>query len=309
MIINNTIYTLKDLKKWRTSESPSLGIIGCPIHHSLSHIMHNTALAVLRKHHPQFALWNYYRLHITPEELPEALELFYQNNFIGLNITTPHKSAVIPLLKTIDTDAKSMNSVNTLIRTDSGYHGLSTDNYGLKKALQEALNTELENADVILIGAGGAAKAAAFLTLQSKAKSLWILNRTARNLRQLIATLPDSPDTAIHSSNLQDIPKNIPSTGILIHATTLGLQPNDPLPIDLSFFDSSLKIFDMIYNPPETPLLLAAKASNMLCANGLSMLVHQGAQALRTWTQLPEVPVDAMYAAVNNVLNPLLLCH
>jgi len=287
---------------------PNLAVIGCPIAHSLSPVMHNAALSEISRQNPSFAFWHYYRFHITPEELPQALVHFHQNNFIGLNVTIPHKIAIVPHLQMVEKNAHAIGSVNTLLRIPQGYQGFNTDGYGLEKALQITLNTSLKNATVILLGAGGASKIAAFLSIQSKAKSLWVGNRAPEHLHQLMDTLPASPHTEIRPFNLHDLPKELPKTGLLINATSLGLHTDDPLPINLSHFDSSLKVFDMIYNPFETPLLIEANKRGMACANGLWMLIEQGAQALMTWSHLSEIPINTMYTALQNALKPLVTC-
>lgn len=304
----NPIYTFQDLRNWPDSAAHNLAVIGCPISHSLSPVMHNAALLEMSQHNPAFTSWRYHRFHITTEELHKALPLFHQNNFIGLNVTTPHKTAVLPYLQTIEKNAHVIGSVNTLFWIPQGYQGFNTDSYGLKKSLQSVLNISLENATVILLGAGGAAKTAAYLSIQSNAKSLWIGNRTPEHLDQLMPALPVSPNTKVHPFNLSDPPAELPQTGLLINGTSLGLHINDPLPIDLSYFNSSLKVFDMIYNPFQTSLLMEANKRSMVCTNGLWMLLHQGVQALKIWTRLSEVPINIMYETLQNTLQPLTKC-
>ena len=149
----------------------------------------------------------------------------------------------------------------------------------------------------MLLGAGGAARAAAVQCLNAGCQSLWIGNRSLERLRALLKSFKD-PIYAerLKSFSLARLPVGLPRTGVLINATTLGLKPNDPSPIDLSAFDPSLKVYDMIYQPPQTSLLRMARQYGMASANGLSMLVHQGARALSIWTQT-KAPVDVMHEA------------
>ena len=297
------IYTLTDLKDWppKKADLPtdviSLGVIGHPIAHSLSPVMHNAAFAELAKANPKFAKWRYFKFDIAPDDLKEALDLFYQKKFRGLNLTVPHKILAMQCIKVRPGQTlREMGAANTLKYTDEGWSGHNTDGKGLSEALlKEPLNEDLTGANVILLGAGGAARAAAVRCLSPKLKSLWIGNRTAANRNALLARLKKSPSFATDSdgqpyTHLEGFdPKNPPTAlpigAIVINATSLGLKPDDESPLDLTKIPKPAKVFDMIYRPAQTSLLRQAKNMGIMNTNGLSMLVYQGVASLEIWTE------------------------
>ena len=171
------------------------GVIGHPIAHSLSPVMHNAALAELAKTNSRFAKWRYYKFDIATEDLQAALDLFYQKKFHGLNLTVPHKILAMESIEIRPEQAllRDMGAANTLVHTDKGWSGHNTDGKGLSEALlKEPLKENLKGANVILLGAGGAARAAAVQCLSPELKSLWIGNRTAANRNALLARLKKS---------------------------------------------------------------------------------------------------------------------
>lgn len=264
--------------------------------------MHNAALAKLREVGPRFSNWYYLRFDIAPEQFAEALRLFHKRGFLGLNLTIPHKVQVMDLIHEVSPDARSMGAVNTLIRNDSGYAGFNTDGYGLQRGLEQDLNVKLKGAACMLLGSGGAARAAAVQCLVSGCERLYVGNRSPERLQDLILAIEKiSGDTLVQAFALNEMPQDLPESGILINATALGLQREDPPPVDVRQLPSGWKVYDMIYNPPVTALLSDSKACNLQAANGLSMLVHQGARALEIWTQ-SKVDTDAMQAAAYHAL-------
>ena len=136
----------------------ALAVIGQPIKHSLSPIMQNAAIERLSQEDKQFEGWAYFRFEIDPKDLPEALELFHQKRFFGLNLTVPHKVIALDLLGEITDSAKAIGAVNTLKWTDSGYEGFNTDGYGMSKGIEEGVGINLKESSVLILGAGGAAR-------------------------------------------------------------------------------------------------------------------------------------------------------
>ncbi len=294
-------YTLADLGEGSFSGTP-LAVIGHPIQHSISPVMHNAALEQLRLKDSRFADWTYYRFDIAPEDLTEALPLFHRSNFLGLNLTIPHKVDALKLVKGISPDARRMGAVNTLIWDEFGYNGFNTDGYGLREGLYEDLDFSLKNAAVVLLGSGGAARAAAVQCVIEGCSELWVGNRSQERLSGLMEVLSHMKNTTrCQSFALASIPKDLPKKGVLINATSLGLNHNDPAPIDLSNLAPGLSIYDMIYNPSPTRLLSAAYDSGRKAADGLSMLVHQGARALEIWSH-ETVDAHTMMAAACRAL-------
>lgn len=295
------VYTLADLKNWSRhfpADYTALAVIGHPIAHSLSPVMHNAALAELAKTNPKFKKWRYFKFDIAPDELAEALHLFHKNGFPGLNLTVPHKALVVPYLDSKNTFVENAGAANTLIRTKTGWQGNNTDGIGLSAALYEELGTKLRDGHVILLGAGGAARAAATQCVLDNCASLWIGNRTPALRTKLAADLRKirpSSATRIHRFSLRTLRGNLPRKSIVINATSLGLKPSDGAPIDLKAIFRPSKVYDMIYG--QTALLRQASELGIPNANGLSMLVHQGAASLELWTGVSP-PVEIMHKAV-----------
>lgn len=291
-------YTLADLDTW-SFPGTALAVLGHPIKHSVSPQMHNAALAEMARHDVRFASWQYFRFDIAPEDLPVALEKLHARGFHGINLTVPHKIIAFDRIAAIDPAARSIGAVNTLRRTSAGWHGYNTDGYGLATAINESLGFSLAGAHILLLGAGGAARGAAVECLQRSCASLSLVNRTQANLDTLLAQLaPLAGTSLITGTTFAPTP---PSGALVINATSAGLKPTDPLPVDLTALARPAGVYDMIYNPPETPLLAQARALGLPAANGLGMLVHQGARALEIWSGAP-VPVDAMRAAVHSAM-------
>ena len=289
-------YTLRDLETTEFSGTP-LAVIGHPIQHSVSPAMHNAALAKLRETDSRFIDWAYYRFDIAPEDFAQALALFHKRCFLGLNLTIPHKVQALDLIQGISADAKSMGAVNTLVWDELGYDGFNTDGYGLSRGLELDLGVPLKDANVILLGSGGAARAAAVQCMLSGCAQLYVGNRTPERLQDLLAVLGGvSGSTPTRTFALNDLPQDLPECGVVVNATSLGLQPSDPAPIDVAQLPVGWKVYDMIYNPTKTALLEQSSARALPIANGLSMLVHQGARSLELWTH-SKVDADAMINA------------
>lgn len=291
MQILKRAYTTADLANWDIS-SPSLAVLGYPIEHSLSPCMHNAALQELAKKNPVFQGWRYEKFSIPPEQLAEALPLFKEKNFVGLNLTLPHKVQVLPLLAGVTELASLSGAANTLFLKDGNWHGHNTDGYGMARAIEEDLQLSLADKHIILLGAGGAARAAAVTCLQAGCQSLWIGNRSAERLEELVQKLQAqfaSSSGQIHSF-LFSSPPDFPDDVLVIQATSSGLKPDDACPLDFTRLAGDVAVFDMIYQPNETVTTRAAKEQGFRATSGLGMLLYQGVAALETWVK---EPVDA----------------
>ncbi|MEO6873991.1 MAG: shikimate dehydrogenase [Opitutaceae bacterium] len=281
------VLTLRDLETW-SRPGVSLAVIGQPIGHSISPAMHNAALTELARTLPDFVAWKYFRFEIAPADLSRALELFHAKKFRGLNLTVPHKVLAFDLVATVAETARPVGAVNTLLWTERGWRGNNTDGYGIATALRQDLACDLAGTHVILLGAGGAARSAAVECLQRRCASLSIANRTRDKLDALLALLaPLAGHVPLRGFSPANPPADLPAGAIVINATSAGLRSDDPLPIDLQRLPRPASVSDMIYNPPQTPLLRAATQLGLPHANGLSMLVHQGAKALEIWSNIP----------------------
>lgn len=294
-------HTLADLETW-SFPGTALAVLGQPVAHSLSPAIHNAALTVMAKTAPKFADWRYFKFDVAPADLPRALELFHQHKFQGLNLTVPHKSLAVEHLADSNDFVRAAGAANTLSHTAAGWRGANTDGYGLAMALREKLGAQLAGAKIILLGAGGAGRGAAVECLNSGCAELWIGNRTQDTLATLLDELrPLAKKSALHGFDPAKLPAALPAGAIVINATSLGLKASDPAPIDLAKILRPTGVYDMIYRPPQTALLRQAAALGLPHANGLSMLIHQGARSLEIWTGA-SVPVPVMQAAADAAL-------
>ncbi len=277
-----------------------VGLIGDPVAHSYSPRFQQAALDAL-------GITARYELWPTPaEQLLERVRLLCDENCLGANVTIPHKQAVLPLLDYIDPLAIRIGAVNTIVHKDDYLYGYNTDAPGLIHALQEHGfgvrqsdgSISLKGYTVVLLGAGGAARGAAFGLIDAGVSRLIILNRHFERAQLLANKLQQNCEDPIF--NLSDPNFLIPQPAtIIINATSLGMHEDvSPLPAEvLSRFDTDTFVYDMIYNPTQTHLLCQASAMGLHTANGLSMLLHQGALAFTLWTGQP-APLNVMSAAL-----------
>lgn len=256
--------------------------------------MHNAAVEALGLN------WRYLAFDVRPERLGEALAGARTMHFIGLNLTVPHKVLAVGLMDVLDDSAKCWGAVNTVrfeARDENGdwkplrefedvpaevrSHGFNTDADAIVRALREDLKMTLPGKRVLLLGAGGAGRTAALKLASEGVAELFLVNRTetkAQDLAQELRRLFPRVKSALgYPSGKVDL---------VLNATSLGLKPEDPLPLAAEKFSlrNAAAVYDMIYRPAETPLLKRAKVAGCRTANGLGMLLYQGAQALELWT-------------------------
>lgn len=297
-------YTLDSLPDWDYTGT-SLAVIGYPIRHSISPQMHNAALEEMQHSHPHLEKWRYFRFEIPPEQLAVALPLFHQKGFKGLNLTVPHKTLAFSAVQSLDENARPIGAVNTLLHSESGYKGFNTDGYGLSQGIRQELGLGMENEPIVLLGAGGAGRAAAFQCLAEGCAELTIVNRSEARLQNLAEALqPQAKLRGIPIKPIVGAPKadDLPRSAIVINSTSLGLKHDDPLPLPSDLLGPDFRLYDMIYNPPETRLMTLVQESGGRACNGLTMLIHQGVKALEIWTEQP-VPAQAMERAARRALD------
>jgi shikimate dehydrogenase len=277
-----------------------VGLIGDPVAHSFSPRLQQAAFDALRIS-ARYELWQ------TPQqELVTRVRALCNDDALGANVTIPHKQAVIPLLDKVDPLAMRIGAVNTIVHQNDYLYGYNTDAPGLLNALAEhGVGTRAENGQVslqnytaILLGAGGAARGAAFALASAGVARLIILNRHLERAQLLASEVQHWYDGPVFS--LSDPTFLIPHpSSLIINATSLGLHGDiSPLPADvLARFETDTFVYDMIYNPSQTYLLCQASAMGLCTANGLSMLLYQGALSFSLWTNQP-APLEAMRAAL-----------
>ncbi len=273
------------------------GVIGDPIEHTLSPIMHNAAFKALKL---DFAFLVF---KVKVADVEKAVSGMRALGIHGLNVTMPHKSAVINYLDEVDQAAKAIGSVNTILNKDGRLFGFNTDGVGALQALREN-GVEPRGKKVLLLGAGGAARAIAY-TLAREADELVILNRTAKQAAELANLLKQTFDRKVVADALSPnaIKDTLQDSDVLINATSVGMKPNaNQTPVAFEWLRPDLAVMDIVYNPVETKLTKDAKAAGAKVVSGFEMLIYQGAASFEIWTG-HSAPVEVMrHAAFNHLL-------
>jgi shikimate dehydrogenase len=267
------------------------GVIGDPIEHSLSPIMHNAAFQALDLDYVFLAF------KVKPSCVPDAVNGMRALNIRGLNVTMPHKKTVMATLDRIDLSAQIINSVNTILNKENLLFGFNTDGIGAVKALKEN-GVELKGRKVLLLGAGGAARAIAY-AVAKEADELAVLNRTVKYAQSLARLVEKTANKRIASGSLdpEDIDLNLQDSDILINATSIGMKPRpDETPVPIELLRSNLSVMDIVYNPLETKLAKDAKSLGAKVVSGVEMLIFQGAASFEIWTG-KSAPVEVMRKA------------
>ncbi len=264
------------------------GIIGDPIEHTMSPVMHNAAFKKLGLDYVYLAF------RVKKEELGKAIEGMRALNIRGLSITTPHKVAVIQFLDELDPLADKIDAINTIVNNNGVLKGYNTDATGFLRALLER-GIEPKEKRVVILGAGGASRAISFI-LAERGSSLVILNRTwdkAKVCADRISEIFQSEATAL-KLNRENLATALSEADILVNATSVGMSPNiNETPVTSNLLKPSLVVFDIVYNPIKTKLLKEAEEAGAETISGLDMLVWQGAVAFEKWTGL-KAPVELM---------------
>jgi shikimate dehydrogenase len=297
------VYTLADLRSWdsKTRAPIRLGVFGDPVAHSLSPQMQNAALESCE------LKMRYARFQISADELQSALALLPKLNFAGVNLTVPHKIAALDLLDEIDENARATGAVNTVAVKDGKLHGHNTDGKGFARAIREVFSVDLRDLRVMVLGAGGAARAIALQCAKENCERLVLANRTIEKAKELSKELREfftGPKVFGPVPRLQVIPWEesafrfqIANVDLVVNATSVGLGRADASPIPARLLAPHLMIYDTIYSSKRTPFVSAALEAGARGANGLSMLLHQGALAFELWFGR-EAPLEAMRKAL-----------
>jgi shikimate dehydrogenase len=268
--------TLQTLRARRDPELRLL-VIGDPVDHSLSPPMHNAALEFL--HLPYL----YGRLRVAPENLPEAFKVLRQQDFIGWNLTLPHKLVAIDLLDGLDPLAERLGAVNTVVNISGRLFGFNTDGKGLVAAIGEAFGCSVPGVRIALLGAGGGAgQAAARYLAELQVPVLILLNRTTAKAERLASELADRSRSEVRAEPWEKLPSICREVDLLVNASTVG-----PAPEALNALEPRHLVFDMVYGPQETSLVHFARKRGARSADGLLMLLHQGIFAFEIWFGRP----------------------
>ncbi|MDH3726408.1 MAG: shikimate dehydrogenase [Myxococcales bacterium] len=274
-----------------------LGIFGFPVAHSKSPEMHRAAARALG------ISLEYELFEVAPADLAAEVRAKHDERIDGYNLTVPHKETVIALLDEVAPGARAIGAVNTVVRTVDGYVGHNTDAPGLVRSLEEA-GVRVVDSTVVVVGAGGAARAAVVGLANAGAGEIAVLARRPEQSEALIESLARHVDCTLEAAPLSEADWHFDSATLVVQATSATLESNPRagefaamLPIDTLPPDAA--VIDMVYEPLETAVLARARGRGLNVVDGLGMLLHQGAIAFEMWTGLP-APLDVMREALHD---------
>ena len=300
-------YTFADLQNWaeiaRDVTPPiGLGVFGDPVAHSLSPQMQNAALRAFEIN------MQYARFHIRPNELRAALGFVRELDFVGINLTVPHKIAGLTQIDMADESASRCGAVNTVRLHNEKLFGSNTDAEGFSRAIRSEFSIDLRDLRVMILGAGGGTgHAIAWQCALENCERLVLVNRTLAKTSALLDRLRPffiEPRVLGPVARLEAVPwdeaalrAQLADIDLIVNATPLGMNPSDPAPIPARLLAPHHIVFDCDYGPSKTALLRAAEEAGARGANGLSMLLHQGALSFSIWFNR-EAPIEAMRSAI-----------
>ena len=265
------------------SNTKLLGVIGDPISHSLSPVMHNFVIQKLGLN------YSYLAFHVPPSDLKDSVFAFNTLKFRGINVTLPHKQTIMSFVDEISDEAKQLGAINTILFKNEKIYGYNTDVIGFLKSLGE-FREKIRGKTAVVIGAGGSARAVVYALIKDGIGEIRIVNRTQHNADKLksemtnitffrkIISIPFSEN---------DFSDTIHDASILINTTPVGMYPEvNASPINCDFkIPKEILVYNLIYNPLETKLLRQAKKAGAIIKNGLDMLIFQGLESLQIWTE------------------------
>jgi len=300
-------YTLADLENWpvvtRDINTPiRLGVFGDPVAHSLSPQMQNAALRAFEIN------MQYARFHIRANELRSALQFIRELDFVGINLTVPHKLAGLTQIDVADESANRCGAANTLRLHEDKLIGANTDAEGFSRAIRSEFSIDLRDLRVMILGAGGGTgHAIAWQCALENCERLVLVNRTPAKTAALVDRLRHffagprvlGPVARLESVRWDEtaVRAQLADIDLIVNATPLGMNPSDPAPIPARLLAPHHIVFDCVYRASKTALLRAADEAGARGANGLSMLLHQGALSFSIWFNR-EAPIDAMRSAI-----------
>ncbi|OKH37104.1 shikimate dehydrogenase [[Phormidium ambiguum] IAM M-71] len=282
-----------------TGKTKLLGVIGDPIEHSLSPVMHNAAIAKLQLDYV------YLPFPIKAEDLPAAIAGFAAIDLIGFSVTIPHKQAIIPLLTEVSPIAKAIGAVNTVWRTETGWSGTNTDVEGFLSPLKN-YNQNWSQTTTLILGCGGAARAVVAGCTQLNCGKIQVVGRDPQKLKAFQNSWQNSQlavNLSVH--NWQELPDLIGESKLLVNTTPVGMYPHvDRSPVNAELMEKlpiNAIAYDLIYTPNPTKFLQIAKEQGAEAIDGLEMLVQQGAAALQIWLK-QQAPVEVMRQSLQKYL-------
>ncbi len=256
------------------------GVMGNPVEHTMSPAIHNTLAEELGEN------LAYVPFRVPAGHVGEAVKGAFALNLLGVNVTVPYKSEVIPFLKEIDPLAETIGAVNTLVRAEGGFRGYNTDMPGLYRAMCED-GVAIEGEKMLILGAGGVARAVAILAAQKGAEEIILLNRTLEKAQKIAEEVNGLAGRQLATARETGAYASLPGDGYLaIQATNVGMFPKTEEAVieDAAFYEKIHTAYDLIFNPAETRFMSLVKKSGGRAFNGLKMLLYQGIIAYELWT-------------------------
>ncbi|MDZ8258595.1 shikimate dehydrogenase [Nostoc sp. ChiQUE01b] len=304
------------MTKLITGKTKLLGVIGHPVEHSLSPVMHNAALAQLvvrgsvseREDIAQLGLdYIYLPFPIEPQNLEVAIAGFAAIGVVGFNVTIPHKQAIIPLLSEVTPLAQTIGAVNTVSRQNNQWVGTNTDIEGFIAPLQTTYKQDWSQKVAVILGNGGAARAVVAGCTQLGFAQIHVVGRNMQKLEEFRNSWSNSPlAEKFQVHQWEKLPKLIPQANLLVNTTPIGMYPKvdeSPLSIEeIANLPTGAIAYDLIYIPKPTQFLEQAQKQGAIAIDGLEMLVQQGVAALKIWLQQETLPVEVMRQALQNHL-------
>lgn len=264
-----------------SGKSRVYGLLGDPVSHTLSPLIHNRAFQ-------EYGIDAVYvPFHVLPNGLSAAVSGICALDIAGVNVTVPHKESILPLLDQIDPPAQLIGAVNTIVVNDGTLIGYNTDASGFMSSIRQELNFQPAEKNILLLGAGGACRAAVVALAAAGVKSITIANRLLAKAESLTnALIPHFPSVQFSAISYCDkrYEAILPIADLIVNTTSVGLHGEKLSFLPLERIKGSALIFDMIYSPSETPLICSARSAGLLCADGRGMLAAQGEDAFYLWT-------------------------
>ncbi|MBS9384911.1 MAG: shikimate dehydrogenase [Dolichospermum sp. BR01] len=284
-----------------TGKTQLLGVIGHPVSHSLSPLMHNAALAKLGLDYV------YLPFPVAPENLERAIAGFASIGVVGFSITIPHKQAILPLLSEISPIAQAIGAVNTVTRQGDKWVGTNTDVEGFIAPLQTTYHQDWSQKKAVILGNGGAARAVVAGCIQLGLAEIHVVGRNLQKLQAFTQSWQNSPFAdKFQVHEWQELPNLLHQANLLVNTTPMGMYPHvDESPLssqEMGYLPGDAIVYDLIYIPKPTKFLHLAEKQGAIMIDGLEMLVQQGAAALKIWLQQETVPVNEMRQALQNHL-------
>jgi len=298
-------YTLDDLRQWDviapTLNPPArLAVIGDPIAHSRSPQMHNAALKACGIDA------QYIRVQIPAGGVAEAFGLFAKHGFIGINCTIPHKFEALQAVHEVDSLARQLGAVNTVVIKDDQLKGYNSDGPGFLRSVKESFGKEVPDLRVLIIGAGGGAGRAVAVQCAIESCPLLVLaNRSTEKLSPLCKELRGVSSSTIIQTIAwtdSDLAAVLNKVDLIVNATPIGMKPEDAPLFDMSLLNPQHLVYDMVYKAPgqSTSLIAAAKQVGAKTCDGLVLLLHQGDISFAHWFQEKTAPIEAMRRGLQN---------